>query len=190
MASIDTIFYSDENDVVITNVSFIIGSKTFLLKIINSFYLQKDIAVRGCCSGGVVVVAGVGLTFFSLLQPANVPSLFLGCFVSLIGTFLLVGKKEYTKNPYFYLAIMLVFGGISIGVLGQVNSSTVLLIALGLLITLFGIFMLIASRQYVLVIRVQIGTSEELEDHDVLYGPLPYIEEVTAALQRAIEEQV
>ena len=109
MASIDTIFYSDKNDVVITNVSFIVGPKIFLLKIINSFYLQKDIAVRGCCSGGMIVVAGVGLTFFSLLQPANVPSLFLGCFVSLIGIFLLVGKKEYTKNPYFYFAIMLVF---------------------------------------------------------------------------------
>ena len=190
MASIDTIFYSDKNDVVITNVSFIIVTKTFLLEIINSFYLQKDIAVRGCCSGGVVVVAGVGLAFFSLLQPANVPSLFLGCFISLIGTFLLVGKKEYTKNPYFYLAIMLVFGGISIGVLGQVNSSTILLIVLGLLITLFGIFMLISSRQYVLVIRAKIGTSEELEDYDGLYGPLPYIEEGAAALQRAIEEQV
>ena len=50
--------------------------------------------------------------------------------------------------------------------------------------------MLIASRQYVLVIRAQIGTSEELEDYDVLYGPLPYIEEVASALQRAIEEQV
>jgi hypothetical protein len=50
--------------------------------------------------------------------------------------------------------------------------------------------MLIASKQHVLVIRTQIKNSEELEEYDVLYGSLAYIEEVAAALQRAIEERV
>jgi hypothetical protein len=49
--------------------------------------------------------------------------------------------------------------------------------------------MLIVSKQYVLVIRTQIENSEELEEYDVLYGSLSYIEEVATALQRAIEEQ-
>ena len=187
--STDTIFYSDGNDVMITNMSFVVGPKTFLLKIINSFYFQKDIAVRGCCSGGIVVVAGAGLTVFSILQPVNVPSFLLGCLVSVIGGFLLIDKKEYTRNPYFYSAIMLISAGIVIGVLGQITNSAFPLIILGLLVTLFGISMLIVSKQYVLVIRTQIENSEELEEYDVLYGSLSYIEEVATALQRAIEEQ-
>ena len=67
--SIDTIFYSDENDVMITNISFVAGPKTFLLKIINSFYLQKDIAVRGCCSGGIVVVAVIAGLDQGVMRP-------------------------------------------------------------------------------------------------------------------------
>ena len=188
--SVETIFYSDENDVVITNMSFVVGPKTFFTDTINSFYLQKDIAARGCCSGGVAVVAGAGLTVFSILNPADVPSLLIGCLVSIIGGFLLIDKKEYTSNPYFYLAIILVAVGIVIGDLGQITNFVFPFIILGLLITLFGISMLIASKQHVLVIRTQIKNSEELEEYDVLYGSLAYIEEVAAALQRAIEERV
>lgn len=187
--SADTIFYSDENDVVITNMSFVVGPKVFFLNIINSFYVQRDIAARGCCSGGIVVVVGVGLTVFSILQPANVPSLLLGGLVSVIGGFLLIDKKEYISNPYFYSAIMLIAAGIVIGALGQITNSAFPLIILGLLVTLFGISMLIVSKQYVLVIRTQTEKSEEFEEYDVLYGSFSYIEEVTAALQRAIEEQ-
>jgi len=74
--------------------------------------------------------------------------------------------------------------------LGQITNFVFPFIILGLLITLFGISMLIASKQHVLVIRTQIKNLEELEEYDVLYGSLAYIEEVAAALQRAIEERV
>jgi len=74
--------------------------------------------------------------------------------------------------------------------LGQITNFVFPFIILGLLITLFGISMLIASKQHVLVIRTQIKNSEDLEEYDVLYGSLAYIEEVAAALQRAIEERV
>ena len=84
---------------------------------------------------------------------------------------------------------MLISAGIVIGVLGQITNSAFPLIILGLLVTLFGISMLIVSKQYVLIIRTQIENSEELEEYDVLYGSLSYIEEVATALQRAIEEQ-
>ena len=84
---------------------------------------------------------------------------------------------------------MLIAAGIAIGGLGLITNSAFPLIILGLLVTLFGISMLIVSKQYVLVIRTQIENSEELEEYDVLYGSLSYIEEVATALQRAIEEQ-
>ena len=84
---------------------------------------------------------------------------------------------------------MLIAAGIVIGGLGQITNSAFPLIILGLLVTLFGISMLIVSKQYVLIIRTQIENSEELEEYDVLYGSLSYIEEVATALQRAIEEQ-
>ena len=84
---------------------------------------------------------------------------------------------------------MLIAAGIAIVGLGLITNSAFPLIILGLLVTLFGISMLIVSKQYVLVIRTQIENSEELEEYDVLYGSLSYIEEVATALQRAIEEQ-